>query len=60
MSDKDKKAFILQVNSVLLKAIEQWAVTVFRYINGKIEFLLNGALRAKRKKRVNKNTDKWR
>ncbi len=53
MSEKDKKAFVLRINPTLLKEIEQWAATEFRSTNGQIEYLLNEAIKAK-KKRKNK------
>jgi hypothetical protein len=50
MSEKDKKAFVLRINPVLLKEIEQWAAGEFRSTNGQIEFLLNEAIKGKKKK----------
>ncbi|WP_316839923.1 Arc family DNA binding domain-containing protein [Pedobacter gandavensis] len=55
MSEKDKKAFALRINPVLLKEIESWATDEFRSINGQIEYLLNEAVKSKRKRRINKN-----
>nr|WP_068889564.1 hypothetical protein [Pedobacter panaciterrae] len=55
MSEKDKKAFVLRINPELLKEIEKWAGDEFRSTNGQIEFLLNEAVKSKRRKRVNKN-----
>lgn len=55
MSEKDKKAFVLRINPVLLKEIEQWAGDEFRSTNGQIEYLLSEALKSRRKRRVNKN-----
>jgi len=49
MSEKDKKAFVLRINPALLKEIEQWAANEFRSTNGQIEFLLNEAIKAKKK-----------
>ncbi len=49
MSEKDKKAFVLRINPILLKEIEQWAAGEFRSTNGQIEFLLNEALKARKK-----------
>ncbi|MES2830122.1 MAG: Arc family DNA binding domain-containing protein [Bacteroidota bacterium] len=57
MSEKDKKAFVLRINPVLLKELEQWAADEFRSTNGQIEFLLSEALKVKRKKRGSKNQD---
>jgi hypothetical protein len=50
MSDKDKKAFALRINPGLLKEIEQWAIDEFRSTNGQIEYLLNEALKARKRK----------
>jgi len=55
MAEKDKKAFVLRINPALLTEIEKWAGDEFRSTNGQIEFLLNEALKSRRKKRANKN-----
>lgn len=52
MSDKDKKAFVLRINAALLKELEEWAANEFRSTNGQIEYLLNEAIKAKKKKRT--------
>jgi len=49
MSEKDKKAFALRISPALLKEIEQWAAIEFRSTNGQIEYLLNEAIKAKKK-----------
>ncbi|MBD2752373.1 ribbon-helix-helix domain-containing protein [Spirosoma validum] len=46
----EKKAFVLRIQAETLKELEQWAQEEFRSVNGQIEYLLNDALR-KRKKR---------
>ncbi|QMW00645.1 ribbon-helix-helix domain-containing protein [Spirosoma foliorum] len=46
----EKKAFVLRIQPETLKELERWAQDEFRSVNGQIEFLLNDALR-KRKKR---------
>lgn len=46
----EKKAFVLRIQPETLKELEQWAQEEFRSVNGQIEYLLNDALR-KRKKR---------
>jgi hypothetical protein len=46
----EKKAFALRIQPETLKELERWAQEEFRSVNGQIEFLLNDALR-KRKKR---------
>jgi len=50
MADKDKKAFVLRISPTLLKEIETWAFDEFRSTNGQIEFLLNQAIKARKKK----------
>lgn len=54
MSEKDKKAFVLRINPALLKEIEQWAASEFRSTNGQIEYLLNEAIKSKKKGRSKK------
>lgn len=56
MSEKDKKAFVLRINPALLKEIEQWAANEFRSTNGQIEYLLNEAVKVKKKGRSKKST----
>ena len=51
MSEKDKKAFVLRINPVLLKELEQLAANEFRSTNGQIEYLLNEAIKSKKKKK---------
>lgn len=55
MLEKDKKAFVLRINQALLKEVEQWAATEFRSTNGQIEYLLNEAIKAK--KRIKKKAE---
>jgi len=50
MADKDKKAFVLRISPTLLKEIETWASDEFRSTNGQIEFLLNQAIKSRKKK----------
>ena len=52
----EKKAFVLRIQSETLKELERWAQEEFRSVNGQIEYLLNDALR-KRKRRVQKAED---
>jgi len=49
MADKDKKAFVLRISPTLLKEIETWASDEFRSTNGQIEFLLNQAIKSRKK-----------
>ena len=52
----EKKAFVLRIQPETLKELERWAQEEFRSVNGQIEFLLNDALR-KRKKRSPNQVD---
>ncbi|MVM31501.1 Arc family DNA-binding protein [Spirosoma sp. HMF4905] len=52
----EKKAFVLRIHPETLKELERWAQDEFRSVNGQIEFLLNEALR-KRKKRSPSSSD---
>ncbi|CCH54056.1 hypothetical protein BN8_03197 [Fibrisoma limi BUZ 3] len=52
----EKKAFVLRINPDTLKELEKWAQEEFRSVNGQIEYILNDALR-KRKKRPRDTTD---
>jgi hypothetical protein len=53
LMSSEKKAFVLRINPDTLKELERWAQEEFRSVNGQIEFLLNEALR-KRKKGASK------
>lgn len=46
----EKKAFVLRIQAETLKELERWAQEEFRSVNGQIEFLLNDALRKRRKR----------
>ncbi|QXV64743.1 Arc family DNA binding domain-containing protein [Mucilaginibacter sp. 21P] len=48
----EKKAFVLRINPDMLREVELWAADEFRSTNGQIEFLLQEAL--KTRKRLNK------
>ncbi len=48
----EKKAFVLRINPETLKELERWAQEEFRSVNGQIEYILNEALK-KRKKSSN-------
>jgi hypothetical protein len=45
----EKKAFILRINPDVLKEIEAWGTDEFRSTNGQIEYLLQDALKARKK-----------
>ncbi|GGI25610.1 Arc family DNA binding domain-containing protein [Pedobacter mendelii] len=49
MVEKDKKAFVLRISPALLKEIKTWAGYEFRSTNGQIEFLLNQAIKSRKK-----------
>lgn len=57
MSDKEKKAFVLRISPAILKEVELWAADEFRSTNGQIEFLLNEALKVRRKKSNKKDEE---
>lgn len=57
MSDKDKKAFALRISPALLKEIEHWATDEFRSTNGQIEYLLNEAVKSRKRKSAKKETN---
>ena len=52
MAEKDKKAFVLRISPALLKEVEIWAADEFRSTNGQIEFLLNQALKLRKKGKI--------
>ncbi|GAB3784039.1 hypothetical protein GCM10028818_42960 [Spirosoma horti] len=45
----EKKAFVLRIQPETLKELEHWAQDEFRSVNGQIEYLLNEALRKRKK-----------
>lgn len=45
----EKKAFVLRIQPETLKELERWAQEEFRSVNGQIEYLLNDALRKRKK-----------
>lgn len=49
MAEKDKKAFVLRISPALLKDIETWAADDFRSTNGQIEYLLNQAIKSRKR-----------
>lgn len=52
---KDKKSFVLRINSETMSALEHWAADEFRSVNGQLEFLITDALR--KAGRLRKNND---
>ena len=52
MAKKDNtvKSFILRVDADMMEAIEAWAADEFRSTNGQIQYILDQALRLKKKR----------
>lgn len=42
---KDKKSFVLRIDSGTMSALEEWAAAEFRSVNGQIEYIITNALR---------------
>ncbi|WP_375447798.1 Arc family DNA-binding protein [uncultured Fibrella sp.] len=51
----EKKGFLLRLNPEILVELERWAQDEFRSVNGQIEYLLNDAL--KKRRRAQKQAD---
>ncbi len=48
---KEKKSFVLRINTEIMEAVEKWAADEFRSTNGQLEWIITDALRkAKRLK----------
>ncbi len=45
----EKKGFLLRLNPEMLAELERWAQDEFRSVNGQIEYLLNDALKKRRR-----------
>jgi hypothetical protein len=45
----EKKGFLLRLNPEMLVELERWAEDEFRSVNGQIEYLLNDALKKRRR-----------
>jgi hypothetical protein len=45
----EKKAFVLRINPDMLKEVEGWAAEEFRSTNGQIEYLLQEALKTRKR-----------
>ena len=52
---KDKKSFVLRINSETMSALERWAADEFRSVNGQLEYIITSALR--KAGRLPKNSD---
>lgn len=53
----EKKAFVLRIQPETLKELERWAQEEFRSVNGQIEYLLNDALRKRKKAMADSHND---
>ena len=52
---KDKKSILLRLDNNMWNEIAGWADDEFRSINGQIEYLLNEALKQRKKSQKGKN-----
>ncbi|GGH07163.1 Arc family DNA binding domain-containing protein [Mucilaginibacter phyllosphaerae] len=52
----EKKAFVLRINPDVLKDIELWGADEFRSTNGQIEYLLQEALKVRKRTIRKKST----
>ena len=43
--DADSKSFLLRVDSATMAALEQWAASEFRSVNGQLQWIIDDALR---------------
>ena len=50
MAGKEKKSFVLRIDTDTFAALEKWAADDFRSLNGQIEYLLNEELKRARRK----------
>lgn len=50
---QEKKPFALRLSKEMMNEIERWASEDFRSVNGQIEYILNEAIKAKKKKTKN-------
>jgi hypothetical protein len=50
---QEKKPFALRLSKEMMNEIERWASEEFRSVNGQIEYLLNDAIKLKKKKSKN-------
>ncbi|WP_143705986.1 Arc family DNA-binding protein [Emticicia sp. TH156] len=49
----EKKAFVLRISPDVLKELEKWSAEEFRSLNGQIEYILNDALKKRKKSKKN-------
>lgn len=48
----EKKTVLLRLNPKIWEEISRWAEEEFRSVNGQIEYILNEAVRQRRKKKI--------
>ncbi len=54
----EKKSFLLRLSPEIWQELEAWAQEEFRSVNGQIEYLLNLAIRERRKNLQKKSKQK--
>lgn len=47
-----KKKFVLRVDEETMKAVERWAHTEFRSVNGQIEWMINKCLKEAKQQQI--------
>ncbi len=52
---KEKKPFVLRIDSETLAALEKWAADEFRSVNGQLEYIITDALRKAKRLKTGKN-----
>jgi len=55
--DADSKSFLLRVDSATMEALEQWAASEFRSVNGQLQWIIADALRRAGRTPKNNPTD---
>lgn len=54
MAAKEKKSFVLRLDSATYDALEKWAADEFRSVNGQMEWIIAKALRDAGREKKNK------
>ncbi|HOG42336.1 MAG TPA: hypothetical protein PLY62_01995 [Bacteroidales bacterium] len=52
---KEKKPFVLRIDSETLASLEKWAADEFRSVNGQLEYIITEALRKSKRLKTAKN-----
>jgi Uncharacterized protein conserved in bacteria len=55
--DADSKSFLLRVDSATMAALEGWAASEFRSVNGQLQWIIADALRRAGRTPKNNQTD---